>query len=182
MSDISTEWKELRSKIGNFTSHMNSTNAQIDARLKKLQEKEEQQANLQSKIDEAYNKGMHDLYDALRIFSEPVPEIREMFGSMYMYTEKIILNNSPEEIIDKVNQWKAEKDKEEQEFHVGDEIICISEYSLDYNKTFIYLGRTEHYMKMFDLDKMKAEFTNNFVDYRKTGKHYDSIPLPKEIK
>ncbi len=41
MSDINAEWKELKSKIGNFTSHMNSTNAQIDARLKKLQEKEE---------------------------------------------------------------------------------------------------------------------------------------------
>ena len=58
MSDISAEWKELRSKIGNFTSHMNSTNEQIDARLKKLQEKEEQQADLQTKIDEAYNKGI----------------------------------------------------------------------------------------------------------------------------
>lgn len=180
MSDISAEWKELRSKIGNFTSHMNSTNAQIDARLKKLKEKEEQQADLQAKIDEAYNKGMQDLYDALHIFSEPVPVMREIFGSVYI--EKIISEYSPKEIIDKVNQWKTEKDKEEQEFHIGDEIICISEYSLDYNKTFIYLGRTECYMKMFDLDKMRAEYTNNFVDYRKTGKHYDSIPLPKEIK
>lgn len=121
MNDISTEWKELRSKIGNFTSHMNSTNEQIDARLKKLQEKEEQQADLQTKIDEAYNKGMQDLYDALCIFSEPVPEMRLIFGSVYI--EKFILKYSPKEIIDKVSQWKAKEEQKEQELRVGYEVI-----------------------------------------------------------
>ena len=143
-------------------------------------------------IDEAYNKGLQDLYNAiytlimpsvrlchLKIPSMRISEMRKIFGTGYL--DEIIVNNTPEEIIDKVNQWKAEKDKEEQELHVGDEIICTYDCSMDYNKTFIYLGRDEYHMKMFDLDKMRAEFTNNFVHYRKTGKHYDSIPLPKEI-
>ena len=186
MSEISTEWKELRSKIGNFICHIDGINARVDAKLKKLQEKEEQETDWQSKIDKVYYKGMQDLYDAMRCLfayygevpQMPVSEMRKLFGTIY--PDKIIVENTPEEIIDKVNQWKAEKDKKEQEFRVGDEIICTYDCSMDYNKTFIYLGRDEYYMKMFDLDKMRAESTNNFTHYRKTGKHYDAIPFPKE--
>lgn len=188
MSEINTEWKELRPKIGNLICHIDGMNAQIDAKLKALQEKEERQVDLQAQIDEAYNKGIQDLYDAiytlmmpsvrvchLKVPSMPVSEMRKIFGTTYL--DKIIVDNTPEEIINKVNQWKAEKDKEEQEFHVGDEIICTYDCSMDYNKTFIYLGRDEYWIKMFDLDKMRAESTNNFTHYRKTGKHYDAIPI-----
>ena len=85
MSDISAEWKELRQKIGNFICHMDSMNAQNDAKLKKLQEKEEQQEDVQEKIDEAYNKGIQDLYDALKIFHEmPNNAIIDKFGSTFL--------------------------------------------------------------------------------------------------
>ena len=181
MSDISAEWKELRSKIGNFTSHMNSTNAQIDARLKKLQEKEEQQADLQEQIEKAYNKGLEDARNAMLQLYEN-ENWKEIFGSYYNFN--ILKDHSMAEIIEKVNQLKVEKEKQakEHDFHIGDEIICINECSMDYDKTFIYLGRDEYHMKMFNLDKMKAEFTNNFVDYRKTGKHYDAIPIQEMLK
>lgn len=183
MSDISTEWKELLPKIGNFISNMYGEKCRIDAKLKELQEKEEYQADFQAQIDEAYNKGIQDLYDAIQcLFARcgkvppmPISDMRKIFGSVY--AEKIIINKSPEEIIDKVNKWKAEKDKEEQDFHIGDEIVCINECNMDYDKTFIYLGRDTYRMKKFDLDKMRTESTNNFVDYRKTGKHYDAIPI-----
>ena len=184
MSDISTEWKELLPKIGNFISNMYGEKCRIDAKLKELQEKEEQQADFQAQIDKTYNKGLKDLHEAFRIIAAndgmTNSDLKDTFGICSVCN--IILGFTPEEIIDKVNQWKAEKDKEEQELHVGDEIICTYDCSMDYNKTFIYLGRDEYYMKMFDLDKMRAESTNNFVHYRKTGKHYDAIPLPKEIK
>ena len=183
MSDITNEWRELRSKLGDLICHIDGMNESIESKMKKLQEKEERRTELQEQIDKAYNKGIQDLYDAIRcLFAPcgrvplmPVSDMRKLFGSVY--AEKIIINKSPEEIIDKVNKWKAEKDKEEQDFHIGDEIICINECNMDYDKTFIYLGRDEYWMKMFDLDKMKAESTNNFVDYRKTGKHYDAIPI-----
>ena len=174
MSDISAEWKELRSKIGNFTSHMNGMNAQIDAKLKKLQENEEQQADLQAKIDEAYNKGMQDLYDALRIFSEPVPRMREIFGSVYM--EKIILEYSPKEIIDKVNQWKAEKEKEEQEFHVGDEVAVdkligiIIDIDDDNNNIVWVTYRSTPVTRGLDFCWAYR------AKCKKTGRHFDSIP------
>lgn len=175
----------IDSKIGNFTSHMTGMNTQIDAKLKKLQEKEEQQADLQAKIDEAYNKGLQDLYDALHIFSEPVPEMREIFDSVYI--EKIILKYSPKEIIDKVNQWKAKKDKEDKELHVGDEIeymypgrepekcIVINlENGIENEKIIWTIG--------LDLSQLSWFSSNCYwgETYRKTGKHYDSIPLKKE--
>ena len=185
MSDITNEWRELRQKLGELICRVDGMNISVDSKLKKLQAKEERQVELQEQIDEAYNKGIQDLYNAIRcLFAPcgrvpliPVSDMRKLFGSVY--AEKIIINKSPEEIIDKVNQWKAEKEKQakEQEFHVGDEIICINECSMDYDKTYIYLDRDEYWMKMFDLDKMKTESTNNFVDYRKTGKHYDAIPI-----
>lgn len=137
------------------------------------------EADLQEQIEKAYNKGLEDARNAvLQLYENE--NWKEIFGSYYNYN--ILENHSMAEIIEKVNQLKAEKEKEDQEFHIGDEIVCVSEYNLDYNKTFIYLGRTEYYMKMFDLYKMRAEFTNNFVAYRKTGKHYDSIPFAEEIK
>ena len=183
MSDITNEWRELRSKLGDLICHIDGMNESVESKIKKLQEKEERQAELQAQIDKAYNKGIQDLYDAMcclfarygEVPPMPVSEMRKLFGTVY--ADKIIRNNSPKEIIDKVNQWKAEKDKEEQEFRVGDEIICTYDCSMDYNKTFIYLGRTEYYMYMFDLDKMRTESTNNFTHYRKTGKHYDAIPI-----
>ena len=182
MSDISNEWRELRQRLGELICRIDGMNISVDSKLKKLQEKEEQQADLQEQIDEAYNKGIKDLHEAFRIIAADdgmtTSDLKDTFGICSVCN--IILGFTPEEIIDKVNQWKAEKDKEEQELRVGDEIICIYDCSMDYNKTFIYLGRDEYYMEMFDLDKMRAESTNNFVHYRKTGKHYDAIPFPKE--
>ena len=181
MSDISAEWKELRPKIGNLISRMDSENCHIDAKLKELQEKEERQADLQEQIEKAYNKGLEDARNAvLQLYDNE--NWKEIFGSYYNFN--ILKDHSMAEIIEKVNQLKAEKEKQakEQDFHIGDEIICVNECSMDYDKTFIYLGRDEYHMKMFNLDKMKAEFTNNFVDYRKTSKHYDAIPFAEEIR
>ena len=181
MSDISAAWKELRPKIGNLISHINSENYNIKVKLKELQEKEERQAELQAQIDEAYNKGLEDARNVvLQLYEND--NWHEIFGTYYNFN--ILKDHSMTEIIEKINQLKAEKEKQakEQDFHIGDEIICINECSMDYDKTFIYLGRDEYWMKMFDTDKMRAESTNNFVHYRKTGKHYDAIPFPEETE
>lgn len=150
-------------------------------------ERKDSSTELQAQIDEAYNKGIQDLYDALCIFSEPVPKMREIFDSVYI--EKIILKYSPKEIIDKVNQWKAEKDKEEQKLRVGDEIEytfpgkepekCIViglDGGIDNEKIIWTIG--------LDLSQ-RSWFSSNCYwgeTYHKTGKHYDAIPFPEEIK
>ena len=135
----------------------------------------------QAQIEKAYSKGLEDARNAVLQLYE-TENRKEIFGSYYNFS--MLKNHSMAEIIEKVNQLKAENEKKakEQDFHIGDEIICVNECSMDYDKTFIYLGRDEYHMKMFNLNKMKAEFTNNFVDYRKTGKHYDAIPFAEEIK
>lgn len=180
MCKIRQAGEDLSKKISEtFKPFVEETNVQ------KLQEKEERQVDLQAQIDKAYNKGLQDLYDALRIFSEPVPEMREIFDSVYI--EKIILKYSPKEIIDKVNQWKAKKDKEDQELHIGDEIeytypgrkpekcIVINlENGIENEKIIWTIG--------LDLSQLSWFSSNCYwgETYRKTGKHYDSIPLKKE--
>lgn len=174
MSDITNEWRELRPKIGNFICRMDGLNAQIDAKLKTLQEKEEQQADLQAKIDETYYKGIQDLYDALKIFYEmPNSDIIDKFGSTSL--NKIIQYISPQDLMFKLNQWKAEKVKKEQELHVGDEvttndgtigivtsfgedIVWITYRSTSKARGFNYCWVTK--------DKCKS-----------TGRHFDSIPF-----
>lgn len=188
MSDITNEWRELRSKLGDLICHIDGMNESIESKMKKLQEKEERQVDLQAQIDEAYDKGLQDLYDALRIFSEPVPEMREIFDSVYI--EKIILKYSPKEIIDKVNQWKAKKEQKDQELHVGDEI----EYTCPGRKPEkrivigLYDGIADEkiiWTISSDLSSGCSWFSSEctFGDsYCKTGKHYDAIPFPKEIR
>lgn len=175
MSDITNEWKELKQRFGELICHVDGMNISVDSKLKKLQEKEEQQADLQAQIDEAYNKGMQDLYDALRIFSEPVPRMREIFGSVYM--EKIISEYSPKEIIDKVNQWKAEKDKKEQELHVGDEVAVdkligiIIDIDDDNNNIVWVTYRSTPVTRGLDFCWAYR------ARCKKTGRHFDSIPF-----
>lgn len=183
MSDFTNEWRELRPQIGNLICHIDGMNAQIDAKLKALQEKEERQAELQEQIDKAYNKGIQDLYDAMcclfarygEVPPMPVSEMRKLFGTVY--SDKIIVENTPEEIIDKVNQWKSEKDKEEQELHVGDEVttgngtIGIVIDVGDNNGIVWITYRVVPEARGLDfcwVSKIKC---------KKTGRHFDSIPF-----
>lgn len=190
IQDIQTGFNEYEKELTEKTKQTQWKPWSFDNMVKEtkdqeLQEKEERQVDLQAKIDEAYNKGLQDLYDALRIFSEPVPEMREIFDSVYI--EKIILKYSPKEIIDKVNQWKAKKEQKDQELHVGDEIeymypgrepekcIVINlENGIENEKIIWTIG--------LDLSQLSWFSSNCYwgETYRKTGKYYDSIPLKKE--
>ena len=183
MSDISTEWKELRPQIGNLICHIDGMNAQIDAKLKALQEKEEEEMDWQSKIDKVYNKGIQDLYDAIcclfarcdRVPIMPIPDMRRIFGTVY--PDKIIVNNTPEEIIDKVNQWKAEKVKEEQELHVGDEVTTGNGtigivIDVGDNDGIVWIT----YRVVPEARGLDFCWVNS-ANCKKTGRHFDSIPF-----
>lgn len=170
MSDIRNEWKELRPKIGNFI-------CRVDDKLK------EQPVDLQSKIDEAYNKGIQDLYDAIqylfarrgKVPAMPIPDMCKIFGTVY--SDKIIVENTPEEIIDKVNQWKAEKDKEEQELHVGDEV------TVDNDQIGIIIDVGDNNGIVWITYRIIPEARGldfcwvSKIKCKKTGRHFDSIPF-----
>lgn len=179
MSDISNEWKELRPKIENFTCRMDSTNTQIDAKLRKLQEKEERQLDLQAQIDAAYNKGLKDMHEAIRLIAKDesdggmsVFELKDAFGTRSVFD--IILGFTPEEIIDKTLAWTTKR-KESQELHVGDEVIN------DVGTTGIITSFGEDVMWITYRATSKARG----FDYcwfkkdscKKTGRHFDSIPF-----
>lgn len=183
MSDISTEWKELRPQIGNLICHIDGMNAQIDAKLKALQEKEEEEMDWQSKIDKVYNKGIQDLYDAIcclfarcdRVPIMPIPDMRRIFGTVY--PDKIIVNNTPEEIIDKVNRWKAEKDKKDQELHVGDEVTTNNGLvgiiiDVGDDDSIVWINyRITPAARGFDFCWVKR------AECKKTGRHFNNIPF-----
>lgn len=193
MSDITNEWRELRSKLGDLICHIDGMNESIESKMKKLQEKEERQAELQAQIDEAYNKGLQDLYDAiytlmmpsirlcrLKVPSMPISEMRKIFGTTYLDT--IIVDNTPEEIIDKVNRWKAEKDKEEQELHVGDEVITdggiigiVTDVGDDNDVVWVTYRLTPA-ARGFDF------CWANSAKCKKTGRHFDSIPFDYNLE
>ena len=177
MSDIRNEWKELRHKIGIFICRMEEMNVYVDAKLK------EQQVDLQAQIDEAYNKGLEDARNAaLQLYENE--NWYEIFGSFYNFN--ILKNHSMAEIIEKENQLKAEKEKQakEQELHVGDEILVINSDTKLNNRTFvIYEIDDYHYYVIEPITFYKDGFYKSAYDkkqLKKTGKHYDSIPLSKE--
>lgn len=135
MSDITNGWRELRSKLGDLICHIDGMNESIESKMKKLQEKEEEQAELQEQIDKAYNKGLDDAYNAMAYLYEcedccSKELLCKIFGTSYIPT--IIENYSMGKIIVMVNHIKKENEeaKEKQDFRVGDEIICTNEDNL----------------------------------------------------
>lgn len=176
MSDITNEWRELRSKLGDLICHIDGMNESVESKMKKLQEKEERQAELQEQIDKAYNKGIQDLYDACRILAEPVPDLRPIFGSVYI--ETIVLNYSPQEIIDKIKQWKTEKEQKDQEFHVGDEVTTKNDLVGiiidvgDNNSGIVWIT----YRATPAARGLDSCWVNS-ANCKKTGRHFDNIPF-----
>ena len=193
MSDITNEWRELRSKLGDLICHIDGMNESIESKMKKLQEKEEQQVELQAQIDEAYYKGLNDMYEAIRLIATDgsdggmsISELKDAFGTASVCD--IILGYSPLEIIDKTLAWTTKR-KESQELHVGDEI----EYTFPGKEPekCIVIGLengigNEKIIWTIGLDLFQRSwFSSNCYwgeTYRKTEKHYDAIPFPKEIR
>ena len=175
MSDISSEWNELRPKIVNFICRMDGINARFNVKLKKLQEKEEQQAELQAQIDKAYNKGLEDARNAvLQLYENK--NWHEIFGSCYNFN--ILKDYSMAEIIEKENQLKTEKEKKEQEIRVGDEVVVdndligiIIDVNDDSNGTVWVTYRITPEARGLDFCWAYR------AKCKKTGRHFDSIPF-----
>lgn len=178
MSDITNEWRELRSKLGDLICHIDGMNESIESKMKKLQEKEEQQADLQAQIDEAYYKGLNDMYEAIRLIATDgsdggmsISELKDAFGTASVCD--IILGYSPLEIIDKTLAWTTKR-KESQELHVGDEIITdggIIGIITDVDDGIVWV--TYRITPVRGLDYCWA----NSAKCKKTGRRFDSIPF-----
>ena len=126
-----------------------------------------------------------DLQEALHIIAAEdgmsVSELNDTFGICSVCD--ILLEFTPEEIIDKVNQWKAEKDKKDQELHVGDEVaidnglIGIITDVDDGNNGIVWVTyRLTSEARGFDFCWAYR------AKCKKTGRHFDSIPFDYNSK
>lgn len=176
MSEITNEWRELRQRLGELICRVDGMNISVDSKLKKLQEKEEHQVKLQAQIDKAYNKGLEDARNVMLQLYEN-KNWHEIFGSCYNFN--ILKDHSMTEIIEKVNQLKAEEEKQakEQDFHVGDEVMTDSGYAGiiadvgdDDSKIWIV------YRIMPAARGLDFCWVNS-ANCKKTGRHFDSIPF-----
>lgn len=176
--DLSEEWRKLRPALGDMICHIDSKMQSIEAEEKRIQEKR----------DEGYLRGLNDMAQAVIAFTGPVEEgcmtptdMKDYVGCTSVSDALNIM--SIEEFIEKCNKWKADKDNEKQEFHVGDEVTLSTITGCDCF-TYIVLYRIYENEDLFKLIEPTSlvTYTYSAKSLTKTGKHYDSIPLPKEIK
>ena len=127
-----------------------------------------------------------DLHKALHIIAAEdgmsVSELNDAFGICSVCD--ILLEFTPEEIIDKINQWRAKKEQKDQELHVGDEILVVNSDAKLNNRTFVIYEIDDNCYYVIDPITLYKDgfFKNAYIEnqIKKTGKHYDSIPLKKE--
>ena len=135
----------------------------------------------------AYKLGAEDLREAILTLYKAVsngmsPEdMRDLFNTIYV--PNVIEGNSGIDIITKVKNWKKEK-QEEVKFEIGDEIECVNPYYTNYGKKYVVVETSitrekQDYIRMISLSTLMCSDTLHINFYRKTGKHYDSIPIPK---
>ena len=129
----------------------------------------------------SYKLGAEDLREALCTLYNAPGKMQEMFSTIYV--QNIVKNNSAMDIITKVKNWKKEK-QEEVKFEIGDEIECVNPCYTNYGKKYVVVktsitGKKQDYIRMISLSSLMGSDTFHKDFYRKTGKHYDSIPIPK---
>ena len=135
----------------------------------------------------SYRLGAEDLRDAILTLYKPISngmspgDMRDLFNTIYV--QNIIEGNPGIDIIAKVKNWKKEKQKEELTFEIGDEVECVNPCYTNYGKKYVVVevsidGEKNDYMRMISLSTLGCSDTIHKDFYRKTGKHYDSIPIP----
>ena len=105
--------------------------------------------------------------------------MEELFGTYYI--PSILDRCSAIRIIESLNSWRKEK---EQYFKVGDEVECIDSYYANYKEKYVVVEVFEYNnqkaIRLINLRNVSLHETTCPEGYRKTGKHYTSILIPKE--
>lgn len=177
MESIRDEWRELRSRIGNLVCAVDGKVESCEALDKKMQEKK----------DESYLKGAEDMREVLKIllspdisYGMPMKEIADIFGTAY--NSSILEKYSASEIINKVNQWKEEKEKlKETEFKVGDEVEHSDHINGSCNKYIVIKADSDSsVLWLLDLRTfLRIWIYKDDSSLKKTGKHFDTIDIPE---
>jgi hypothetical protein len=179
MADICYEWQELRPKLGDLICHIDGKVASLEALEKKIQEKK----------DESYLSGLEDMKNAISTLTRSIDtggmSIQDLDEVFRMPSCNLIIEKyTAKEIIDKVNEWKADKNKQKDQLRVGDEVMIAVHNLPSYGETRIVtrIDRTRHSTQLIFVFNRNDGLTTWFSPdcLQKTGKHYDYILLPKE--
>ena len=141
----------------------------------------------------AYKLGAEDMREAILTLYNAINEnimtrsaMKELFSTIYI--QNIVEGNDAIDIITKIKSWKELKKQTERlndfDFKIGDEIICANPCYTNYGKKYVVVETSfndekNKYMRMVSLSTLMCSDTLHIDFYRKTGKHYDSIPIPK---
>ena len=141
----------------------------------------------------SYKLGAEDMKEAICTLCNALNDnimtrstMKELFGTIYV--QKILEDNAAFDIITKIKRWKELKKQTEKlndfDFKIGDEIICANPCCTNYGKKYVVVETSfndnkNKYMRMVSLSTLMCSDTLHIDFYRKTGKHYDSIPIPK---
>ena len=188
--ELSTEWRDLRQRLGNLICHIDGQAASLSAEEKRIEERR----------DESYWNGVQDLYEAVKAVTLCIEDggmtshdVLKYFGTSHALNA--ISKTDPRTIIERVSEWKADKErtqKEENEFHIGDEVIITMEVPRKTENGMtkeireskgIITGLEDNIVWICRPDNNKSHFMyysyfwTEMESIKKTGRHFDSIPF-----
>lgn len=176
--ELSTEWENIRSKLGELVCRIDDHMAVLDVEKKRMEERR----------DESYWKGVQDLYEAVKPVVAAIEDDGMTLNDMNKYfgtrrAVEAIFENNPKTIMETVNKWKADKEraqKEDNEFNVGDEVElesgCVGEPRKGIITGMIDANLLNLVYRLSDDGEL---YSCRVVGkrYKKTGRHFDSIPF-----
>ena len=177
MSEITDKWKNLRRDMGNLISQLDGSFAKLEAEEKRMEQKR----------DASYIEGAEDMREAMIAIVSPdircgmrSEEVTNMFCTPYF--SSILEQNSAINIIDKVNQWKEEKEKQEETtFEVGDEVEHSDHRDGSCHKYIVINADSDSdVLWLLDLRSfIRIWIYKDDSSLKKTGKHFDTIDIPE---
>lgn len=185
-TELHNEWANIRPSLGNLICH-------IDGKLESLEAEEKR---ISERRDESYWQGVQDFYEAIKVFAVgiynggmSIQEIREYFDAPYisdiLSIGDILSKYDPKTIMEKVNEWKADKNRAEEEFRVGDEVIIGMSPVSAPNELLkgIVININDNELLGVRIPDSKTECPGYNIRWtykknaRKTGQHFDGIPF-----
>lgn len=176
--ELSTEWKDLRQRLGNLICHIDGRIASLSAAEKRMEEL----------LDERYWKGVQDLDEAVKAIAICIEDggmtsqdVLDYFGTSLALNA--LSKTDPKTIMERVNEWKADKErvqKEDNEFHIGDEVELKRECIEEPRKGIISDIVDANILNLiYRLHDNSCLYSCSVVaeKYKKTGRHFDSIPF-----
>ena len=177
MSELTDKWRSTRADLGSIIS-------QVDSKFEKL---EAEERRMEQKRDESYLKGAEDMLEAVNMLYDSSKiglssrKMEELFGTVYI--RSILDRHSAIEIINGLKKFLEEKEQDK-DFQIGDEVECIDSYYANYKEKYVVVETFEYNdqkaIRLINLRNVSLHETTCPEGYRKTGKHYTSILIPKE--